>query len=241
MQTHKAKKQVINNSYVEKEIENEKVKIKQLSEEIFGIYQDSEQQFIKSSISETTILGISDRVINIKADAQAFNIETNELNTEISLLSKKKQDLTAEIQKIKEKKQIQDKISRLLTVAPTDWSVENSVIIAQDATEETIQQVLEEVSSKEQSVWKSNMVAICNELILQVQYYNSLKDTIEKMKNDGVLSETATIDRVLVTYTQLLNIKNEVLKADLTTKLDEVYNQLQGDSNENSESLELNE
>lgn len=230
MQKYKQQNIHSNNVYAEKEIKRQLSEVDKIEGEILALYQDSGQQFLKETIDEATIAQLKNKVVQIKSEAQDFNIDESLYMNERSSLSENKSQLTAMIQQISDKASIQKTINEIVVTPVVDWSGENHIVMKEQVDTAVIQQLHQEVFACSSGLWKDKVLSIVNELVAQVDYYNSITKLIEETERKLLLNNV-TIDEVLVLYDQVSAVKNDSLRVRLSNRLDNVYNQLIGEVN----------
>lgn len=237
MQRYKQKNIHSNVVYAEKEIKRQLSEVNKIDSEIAALYQDTGQQFLKSTVDEVTITQLKDKIFQIKSEAQDFNIDESLYIKERSSLSESKSQLTEMIQQISDKERIQKTINKIIVTPVIDWSVENHIVMEEEVDNTVIQQLHKEVSKCNLGLWKDKVLAIVNELVTQIDNYNSVAKLIEETENK-LVSDAVTIDEVLILYDQVSLVKNDALRSILSTRLDNVYNQLIGEEILEEDSLE---
>lgn len=122
-------------------------------------------------------------------------------------------------------------MAALLEQAPTDWETgSSSVSVNEKATAEGILQIRNKMN-KTESQWSNSITAYLDEMAAQVKQYHEIKQSIAEMLKDDVLTDAATLDNFILVFNQVDQVKSEILKKELSSKLDIIDKLLETEAN----------
>lgn len=231
MQSNTKQEQKRKVEYAKSTVENEAVKINQLNKAIGQLYQKNQDEFLIEPFDDEKLKDIERDATALKTEAADFGLKKTDFKTDTSEISQGKNNLLGEIETIKNKKNTQEEVAALLEQAPTDWETgSSSVSVNEKATAEGILQIRNKMN-KTESQWSNSIIAYLDEMAAQVKQYHEIKQSIAEMLKDDVLTETATLDNFILVFNQVDQVKSEILKKELSSKLDIIDKLLETEAN----------
>lgn len=208
-------------------IKDEAVKIKRLNKQINQFYQNDHEEFLAEPMVEEDLRTIERSILTLKTEAIDFGLENKSFSADTSEVTQGKKELMDKIEDIKNKRSIQKQLAALLIQAPTDWTADNAeAVIKENTTAEKISKIRNQVS-KTDTQWGRSVITLLDEMDTQVTQYEEMKQSIDMMGQEGVLTSNATIENIILIFNQLPQIKNETLQKELSDKLDVIDKQLE--------------
>ncbi|ALS01643.1 hypothetical protein ATZ33_09755 [Enterococcus silesiacus] len=220
LQTKAKQEQQRKVEYATATIKNEAVKIKRLNKQILELYQNDQEEFLIEPIEVEKLNNIERDSITLRTEAADFGLENKDFSIDTSEVTEGKQLLLTKIDDIKNKRDIQKQVTALLVQAPSDWAAEPvDVVINEQASVEGVAQIRNEISETD-SAWSKAIIALLNEMTTQAKAYTDLKQAINAMAEGETLTAEATLENIILVFNQLDQIKNEMLKKELSDRLD---------------------
>lgn len=208
--------------YAKTTIKSEAIKIQRLNNQISQFYQVDNKEFLVEPLEREKLRDTERAIITLKTEASDFDLENKDISADTSEVAQGKKELLLQIEDIKNKSDIQKQVTELLVDAPTNWSSPNEVIVINEKTTMDQISMIRDNIPETKNLWSQSITTFLNEMDAQVKQYEDLKQAVDKMEEEGRLTDDASLDNFILLFDQLDQVKNEALKKDLSDKFDRI-------------------
>ena len=197
---------------------------------INAVYVDETQDLLQPNTTVEQIIKIENELNRLKVTASDFSLSASDLPAEVENLSQEKSQLQTQLQAVRDKVKLQEKLIKLFTNETINFNqVTNDIIIRKDATLaeiEELQEAVEKISGDSGDQWKTMMNEYLDYATAQVNRVNDLQASFEEMLNEGVVTESATYERYLSVTDSVAQVRNPELKEQFQSQLERISEQL---------------
>lgn len=194
---------------------------------INAVYVDETQDLLQPNTTVEQITKIENELNRLKVTASDFSLSASDLPAEVENLSQEKSQLQTQLQAVRDKVKLQEKLIKLFTNETINFNqVTNDVIIRKDTTLAEIEELREAVGDISGEQWKTTMNEYLDYAKAQVDRVTELQASFEEMLHEGVVTETATYERYLSATDSVAQVRNPELKEQFQSQLDQISEQL---------------
>ena len=194
---------------------------------INAVYVDETQDLLQPNTTVEQITKIENELNRLKVTASDFSLSASDLPAEVENLSQVKSQLQTQLQAVRDKVKLQEKLIKLFTNETINFNqVTNDVIIRKDTTLAEIEELREAVGNISGDQWKTMMNEYLDYATAQVNRVNDLQASFEEMLNEGVVTESATYERYLSVTDSVAQVRNPELKEQFQSQLERISEQL---------------
>ena len=226
--------------YANKAIDKSQSELAAIAETINQFYEDEGKAFLRGDLLDSDIAAARTKLDSVKANAEEYGIQSDDLKDGANAIIEKKKQLTEELDKAQDKQLIQTQTNNLFENPVSSWKqAVNDVVIKEDTRDDALGQVRESLKlSKIEDGWSAVVLEYLDFANAQVARVNEIEASIQSMLQEGKVTEAATYEGYLNLANSISKVRNQTLKDKFTTDLTTIGNQLNSTSSSTSNSTD---
>lgn len=226
--------------YANKAIDKSQSELAAIAETINQFYEDEGKVFLRGDLLDSDIAAARTKLDSVKANAEEYGIQSDDLKDGATAIIEKKKQLTEELDKAQDKQLIQTQTNNLFENPVSSWKqAVNDVVIKEDTRDDTLGQVRESLKlSKIEDGWSAVVLEYLDFANAQVARVNEIETSVQSMLQEGKVTEAATYEGYLNLANSISQVRNQTLKDKFTTDLTTIGNQLNSTSSTASNSTD---
>lgn len=226
--------------YANKAIDKSQSELAAIAETINQFYEDEGKAFLRGDLLDSDIAAARTKLDSVKANAEEYGIQSDDLKDGANAIIEKKKQLTEELDKAQDKQLIQTQTNNLFENPVSSWKqAVNDVVIKEDTRDDALGQVRESLKlSKIEDGWSAVVLEYLDFANAQVARVNEIEASIQSMLQEGKVTEAATYEGYLNLANSISQVRNQTLKDKFTTDLTTIGNQLNSTSSSTSNSTD---
>lgn len=226
--------------YANKAIDKSKSELAAIAGTIDQFYEDDGKVFLRGDLLDSDIAATRTKLDSVKANAEEYGIQSDDLKDGATAIIEKKKQLTEELNKAQDKQLIQTQTNNLFENLVSSWKqAVNDVVIKEDTRDDTLGQVRESLKlSKIEDGWSAVVLEYLDFANAQVARVNEIEASVQSMLQEGQVTEAATYEGYLNLANSISQVRNQALKDKFTTDLTTIGNQLNSTSSSTSNSTD---
>lgn len=223
-----ARQQQINQqvAYAKSAVKNEKKQLAEAETTIQTFYQDSQGGILSPAATAEAIETVTNQLGGIQTTADAFGINENQVPSGIKKLDQTKQALQEQLRIIKEKQSLQKKIATLYE-QPLNWTTyADPGAIQQKLTVAAIGELKERVNLVSKDNWQTLANQYVTTASQQQTEVTAIQTTLDKMYQDGTVTDAANLDEYSTLVTAIDAVKNQTIRQTFVQSLNAINDQM---------------
>lgn len=226
--------------YANKAIDKSQSELAAIAETINQFYEDEGKAFLRGDLLDSDIVAARTKLDSVKANAEEYGIQSDDLKDGANAIIEKKKQLTEELDKAQDKQLIQTQTNNLFENPVSSWKqAVNDVVIKEDTRDDALGQVRESLKlSKIEDGWSAVVLEYLDFANAQVARVNEIETSVQSMLQEGKVTEAATYEGYLNLANSISQVRNQALKDKFTTDLTTIGNQLNSTSSTASNSTD---
>lgn len=213
-------------TYAKTAVTTQKKQLQELKGKVAALYQDFSTGILAATTTKETVESLTNSLGSIQTSAESFGISDSQLPKGMKALNKEKEGLSSELQTIKQKLTLQTKINQLFE-NELNWTTSSGdEVINENIKTLDISDLKDQVSLIKADAWQTLANQYLTEASNQQTTIQNIQTSIDKMYQDGTVTDAANLDDYSTLVTAIDTVKNQTIRQTFVQSLNAINDQM---------------